>query len=96
MFQPAQHQVRWPRWHGHTAAPERIREVTRTAGSLPPGCFFYRSLFKPDQTRRLPWPQQSSSVPTCRWFEHLPGGSGGILISSGDIFRTLSEKEAVR
>lgn len=39
--------------------------------------------------------QKSGFIPTCKWLEHLPGGSGGILISSGDMFRTLSEKEAV-
>lgn len=31
---------------------------------------------------------------TCSWLEQRPAGSGGILISSGDMFLTFSENEA--
>lgn len=44
-----------------------------------------------------PWQQvKKSNHLTCRWLEQRPGGSGGILISSGDIFRTFSENCAAK
>lgn len=33
-------------------------------------------------------------ISTCSWVEQRPGGSGGILISSGDMFLTFSENRA--
>lgn len=37
---------------------------------------------------------QGGGVSTCSWAEQRPGGSGGILISSGDMFLTFSENIA--
>ena len=77
-----------------------LGEVPRTAGSFPLGLFLFQ---KPLKVRPSQTPAQTSSsarasaaecARTCKWLEHRPGGSGGILISSGDMFRTLSEKEA--
>lgn len=83
---------------GRAPAPgSGLSEVTRTAGSFPLGLFLFQ---KPLKVRPSQTPAQSARASaaerarTCKWFEHRPGGSGGILISSGDMFRTLSEKEA--
>lgn len=38
----------------------------------------------------------SGDVSTCSLLEQRPGGSGGILISSGDMFLTFSENKAAR
>lgn len=43
------------------------------------------------------WVNKSNSsggVSTCSLLEQRPGGSGGILISSGDMFLTFSENKA--
>lgn len=43
------------------------------------------------------WGNKSNSsggVSTCSLLEQRPGGSGGILISSGDMFLTFSENKA--
>lgn len=38
----------------------------------------------------------SGDASTCSLLEQRPGGSGGILISSGDMFLTFSENKAAR
>lgn len=92
MPQPAQHQVRWRRVAVSTQpAPGEVVEGSmgtqqllradkggnRTAGSFPPGCFFYRSLFKPDQTRHLPQPQSQARCLPAGDLNICPGALAG-------------------